>query len=82
VNFGGEAALTLGRASLFAEHGARMVVNVAPFTCMPGTITTALFNHIQGEMGVPIVSLFFDGQSGESSHIRTYIENLPEEKRG
>jgi predicted CoA-substrate-specific enzyme activase len=82
VNFGGEAALTLGRASLFAEHGARMVVNVAPFTCMPGTITTAMFNHIQEEMGVPIVSLFFDGQSGESSHIRTYIENLPEEKRG
>ncbi len=82
VNFGGEAALTLGRAALFAERGARMVVNVAPFTCMPGTITTALFNHIQQEIGVPVVSLFFDGQSGESRHIRTYIENLPEAVTG
>jgi predicted CoA-substrate-specific enzyme activase len=78
VNFGGEATLTLGRASLFAEQGARMIVNVAPFTCMPGTITTALFNYIQRAMGVPVVNLFFDGMSGESGHIRTYIENLPD----
>lgn len=79
VNFGGEATLTLGRALLFAEQGARMIVNVAPFTCMPGTITTALFNHIQKAVGVPVVNLFFDGKTGESTHIRTYIENMPEE---
>jgi predicted nucleotide-binding protein (sugar kinase/HSP70/actin superfamily) len=70
--------LTLGRAVLFAEQGARLIVNVAPFTCMPGTITTALFNCIQRAMGVPVVNLFFDGMSGESGHIRTYIENLPD----
>jgi hypothetical protein len=45
---------------------------------MPGTITTALFNYIQRAMGVPVVNLFFDGMSGESGHIRTYIENLPD----
>jgi predicted nucleotide-binding protein (sugar kinase/HSP70/actin superfamily) len=78
VNFGGEATLTLGRAALFAENGAQMIVNVAPFSCMPGTITTALFNHIQKAMGIPVVNLFFDGKSGESRHIKTYVENLPD----
>ncbi|MFQ5905386.1 MAG: acyl-CoA dehydratase activase [bacterium] len=77
IDFGTEAILTLGRASLFAEQGARLIVNAAPFTCMPGTISSALFNHIQGEMGVPVVSLFYDGKPGESKQIRTYIENLP-----
>lgn len=79
IDFGTEAILTLGRASLFAERGARLIVNAAPFTCMPGTITTALFNHIQGEMGVPVVNFFYDGKSEESKQIRTYIENLPDQ---
>lgn len=80
IDFGTETILTLGRASVFAEQGARLIVNAAPFSCMPGTITSALFNHIQGDMGVPVVSLFYDGKPGENSRIKTYIENLPDRR--
>ena len=76
IDFGTEALLTLGRAVLFVDQGARLIVNAAPFTCMPGSICTAIFNHIQGEMGVPVVNFFYDGKAGESNPIKTYIENL------
>ncbi len=44
VDFEGEAILTLGRAAAFADDGAALVVNCAPFGCMPGNITNALFH--------------------------------------
>ncbi|MCU0843946.1 MAG: acyl-CoA dehydratase activase [Spirochaetes bacterium] len=46
VDFEGEAILTLGRAAAFADDGAALVVNCAPFGCMPGNITNALFQSV------------------------------------
>jgi len=43
LDFEGEAILTLARAAAFADAGAALVVNCAPFGCMPGNITGALF---------------------------------------
>lgn len=80
MDFGTEALLTLGRASLYVEQGAQMVVNASPFNCMPGNISAAIFNHIQNDMGIPVVSIFYDGKSGESNLIKTYIENLSSHK--
>ena len=59
--FVGEAILTVGRAVMFAKQGASMIVNVAPFGCMHGTITDSIFQEIKNTYNIPIVSQFYDG---------------------
>lgn len=74
---GTEAVLTLGRAIAFAvESKASLVVNVSPFTCMPGTQTTALFKRVQEEFNVPIINMFYDGEGGTNEKLIVYLRNL------
>jgi predicted nucleotide-binding protein (sugar kinase/HSP70/actin superfamily) len=72
-SIGGEAILTVGRAIEFVKQKATMVVNVAPFSCMPGTITTAIFRHVSAETGTPIVNLFYDGTGSQNRSLEVYL---------
>lgn len=74
--FDGESILTVGRAIEFAENGADLIINCAPFGCMPGTLTSGIFQRLEGKMGVPVVSLFFDGETDLRHLVRTYLANL------
>jgi predicted nucleotide-binding protein (sugar kinase/HSP70/actin superfamily) len=77
MDFVGESILTLGRAEIFARDGASMVVNCAPFGCMPGTMTAGILQQLESETGVPVLSLAYDGeQSGVNDRIATYLSNL------
>ncbi len=76
-DFVGETILTLGRAMIFAREGASMVVNCAPFGCMPGAMTTGILQQAETETGVPMISLTYDGeQLGVNDRIVTYLTNL------
>jgi predicted CoA-substrate-specific enzyme activase len=69
LEFQGEAILTIGRAILMVEQeGMDMVVNASPTFCMPGTISSAIFPNIEQKLGVPIVSIFYDG-SGDPNRV-------------
>lgn len=35
---------------------------VAPFTCMPGSIVEAQQRLLQEELGIPIVTVYYDGK--------------------
>lgn len=72
-SIGGEALLTVGRAIEFVRGKAAMVVNVAPFSCMPGAITTALFRKVSAETGTPIVNLVYDGTGGQNRGLEVYL---------
>lgn len=74
-NFGTESPLTIGRAVIFKNQGARVVVNVAPFTCMPGNITTAIFNALSDKLNIPVVNMFYDGTKGANEKLRTFLRN-------
>ncbi len=76
VEFGGEAILTMGRSRIFARDGAAMVVNASPFGCMPGTITSALLREVQMQVGVPVVSMFYDGEPGLNDRLSVFLNNL------
>lgn len=77
VDFVGETILTLGRAMLFVRDGASMVVNCAPFGCMPGAMTAAVLQQVEAETGVPMVNLVYDGQhSGVNERLTSYLANL------
>lgn len=76
VEFAGEAILTIGRAILFARQGASMVVNCSPFGCMPGTLTTACLQEVQGRTGIPMVGMFYDGDLDLNDRVRSYLANV------
>ncbi|MBP1709541.1 MAG: CoA-substrate-specific enzyme activase, partial [Deltaproteobacteria bacterium] len=77
LDFMGEAVLTVGRTILFARQGAKMVINCAPFGCMPGTITTGIFGELQARLGIPIVNQFYDGEGDLNKKIGSYLTNIP-----
>jgi len=76
IAFEGESILTLGRAKLFADMGASLIVNCAPFGCMPGRITAYIFQNNPHIFTAPIVNLFFDGTGDNASRVRLYLESI------
>ncbi len=78
--FEGEAILTIGRAILFAQQGANMVVNVAPFGCMPGTLAGSILLEIKDKFKIPFLSLFYDGDIAVNDKVASLIKTINLEK--
>jgi predicted CoA-substrate-specific enzyme activase len=76
IDFTGEAIITLGRAIEFFKNGVDLLINCAPFGCMPGAVTSGIFQVIQKEYKKPVVNLFFDGEDNDSEIIEIYLANL------
>jgi predicted CoA-substrate-specific enzyme activase len=69
--FEGEAILSLGKSRDMFQRGASGVVNVIPFTCMPGTIVNALMKRFREDHGnLPFLPMAMDGQEQTGSRIR------------
>ena len=72
-SFEGEAILSVGKSRDMLQRGASGVVNVIPFTCMPGNIVNALMKRFREDHGnLPYLPLSMDGQ--EQSGTRTRLE--------
>lgn len=74
--FEGEAILTVGRAIKFMDQHASMVVSANPFGCMPGTLSDACLDEVQRQTGVPVVSLFYDGEGDLNRKVGIYLANI------
>ena len=68
----GEAVLTMGKAVDFALKGFDGIINVMPFSCMPGTMVAAASARAKQNLGIPWINLTFDGQG--QTHLRTRLE--------
>ncbi|MDR1081826.1 MAG: acyl-CoA dehydratase activase [Deltaproteobacteria bacterium] len=69
--FQGEAILSLGKAVELYRHGARGMVNIMPFTCMPGMVVGGLSSRLRDLCGgLPLLNLAFDGQSQTNTQAR------------
>ena len=72
-SFEGEAVLSMGKTIDYAKRGASGVVNIMPFTCMPGTIVSTLLKRYQEENNnIPILNMAYDGQ--EQTNTLTRLE--------
>ncbi|MCL4501949.1 MAG: acyl-CoA dehydratase activase [Deltaproteobacteria bacterium] len=72
-SFEGEAILSMGKSRDFVLKGAAGLVNIMPFTCMPGTVVNSLFKRFREDHdNIPFLNLAYDGQ--EQSHTRTRLE--------
>ncbi len=76
-DFVGETILTIGRAIEFMKNDADLVVNAAPFGCMPGALTSGVLQAVEAEYGVPVASMFYDGEGGGvNDRLGTYLTAL------
>ena len=72
-SFEGEAILSMGKTIDFAKRGVSGVVNIMPFTCMPGTIVSTLLKRYREENNnIPIINMAYDGQ--EQTNTLTRLE--------
>jgi predicted CoA-substrate-specific enzyme activase len=68
-SFEGEAVLSVGKAIDYIGRGASGLVNVMPFTCMPGTIATAVLKRVREEHdNIPLLNIAYEGQ-GDSQTV-------------
>jgi predicted nucleotide-binding protein (sugar kinase/HSP70/actin superfamily) len=72
-SFEGETILSVGKTIDFARRGASGIVNIMPFTCMPGTIVSTLLKRYREENNnIPILNMAYDGQ--EQTNTLTRLE--------
>lgn len=72
VSFEGEAILSVGKTIDFIHKGVSGIINTMPFSCMPGTISSALMRLIQKKYNVPIINVAYDGQG--LTNVNTRLE--------
>ncbi|HHF98899.1 MAG TPA: hypothetical protein ENL39_05390 [Candidatus Aerophobetes bacterium] len=75
----GEAILSVGKIISSIERGRDGVVNVMPFTCMPGNLTVAVTSQIERDFPeFPILSLSYDGsrQANYLNKVRTFVAQV------
>ncbi len=71
-NIGGEAILCIGAPLAFNQKAViDGAVNIFPFTCLPGTVVTAISKRIRKEhRNLPWLNLAFDGQEDTDNEAR------------
>jgi predicted nucleotide-binding protein (sugar kinase/HSP70/actin superfamily) len=70
---GTEATLTMARILDVARHGLSGIINVLPFSCMPGTAVACLGPRLRRERNaIPWLDVAFDGQ--KETHLQTRLE--------
>lgn len=69
----GETALSVGKSVEYVNKGLSGIINVMPFTCLPGTIAAAIFKRFQEDNnGIPCLMMAYDGL--EQTNTRTRLE--------
>ena len=70
-SFEGEAVLSVGKAIDYIGRDAAGIVNVMPFTCMPGTIATAVLKRVREDHdNIPLLNLAYEGQGDSQTLTR------------
>ena len=70
-HYDGDPALNLGTSAILADKGISGIANILPFTCMPGTLVTAVSDQLRKDKyNIPYVSIAYDGQEDASIELR------------
>ncbi|MBI5814941.1 MAG: CoA activase [Nitrospinae bacterium] len=76
ATFEGEAILSIGKAVEYAKRGLAGVVNILPFSCMPGTIVAAISKKMREDHNnIPWLNLDFDGteETGTQTRLEAFM---------
>ncbi|MHB8780082.1 MAG: CoA protein activase [Candidatus Geothermincolia bacterium] len=70
---GGEGIHSIGHTIRYAQEGFDGVLHLLPFTCMPETIAKAILPAVSRDVGIPVLSLVIDEQTGRAG-VATRLE--------
>lgn len=70
---GGHGQESIGAGVAFAQQGYHGLVQIAPLTCMPEIVAHAIFPRVSESMGIPVLTVYVDEQSGQEG-INTRLE--------
>jgi predicted nucleotide-binding protein (sugar kinase/HSP70/actin superfamily) len=66
-----EAVVTMGQAVELAKHGASGILNIMPFSCMPGIISAGLAPRMRADLdNIPWLDVTFDARGGTNFQTR------------
>ncbi|MBI5559890.1 MAG: CoA activase, partial [Deltaproteobacteria bacterium] len=72
-SFEGEAVLSVGKVIDYIVNGAHGIVNMMPFTCMPGTVVNGILKKVREEYSnIPYLNMVYDGM--EDTNAKTRME--------
>ena len=75
IGWFGEPALGVGECVRLAKEGEiDGIINLMPFTCMPGNIAAAAFKRVEEDYGLPVLNIAFDGL--EQGTLETRLETF------
>jgi len=58
-------------------HDLKFIVNVNPLFCCPGLISEAIYQKVEQDIGIPIVSITYDGTQADKNRVlRPYLHFL------
>ena len=82
-SFEGEAVLTVGKSVDFAHKGVAGIINAMPFTCMPGTVSSAIMRLIQKNHDIPVMNVAYDGQGNTNilTRLEAFMHQVKEHNR-
>ncbi|KPJ73194.1 hypothetical protein AMJ52_04095, partial [candidate division TA06 bacterium DG_78] len=75
-SFEGEAAVTIGKTVEFIKEDCSGVINVMPFTCMPGNIVTTIFKALKEQYpDFPLFTMSLDGldHAVDAMRLETFV---------
>jgi len=70
-HYDGDPALNIGSSVLLAKTGISGIANILPFTCMPGTLVSAVSRDFKKDHGgLPYINIPYDGQEDSAIELR------------
>jgi len=70
-HYDGDPALNIGSSVLLAQTGISGIANILPFTCMPGTVVSAVSRDFKKDHGdLPYINIPYDGQEDTAIDMR------------
>jgi predicted nucleotide-binding protein (sugar kinase/HSP70/actin superfamily) len=81
----GEAVMTVGKTVAFAEENFSGVINVMPFTCMPGNTVTTLCKKVKDDFpDFPLFNLSVDGldHAVDAMRLETFVTQAKNYRMG
>jgi len=79
-SFEGETTLSVGKVMDYIRNGASGIVNVMPFTCMPGTVVNGLLKKVKEDNNnIPYLNMVYEGI--EDTNAKTRLEAFVHQAR-
>ena len=72
---GGHGQINVAASVDYARRGFDAIVHFFPFTCLPEVIAKTIFVRLSSELGIPILSISIDEQTGRAG-MQTRLEAL------